>query len=314
MPRRYGLQSFLHTCTLGMMGDLDDILPQLEASLGPLSGRPAALEWGITNRNFRVTLGAVEYVVRRHGKDTRLLGIDREAERLASEAAAGLGLAPAVAMTLPEGMVTRFVACSAVPPRELCDRIADVGAALRRFHGSGVVLPVRFWVPDLLAEYARIVGARGEQLPPDYGEVVSLAARIAAVLPLEAPVPSHNDLLPGNMIRARADGRIMLVDWEYAGMGHPLFDLGNLSVNNGLDDAAEERLLAAYYDAAPTDRGRASLKLMRLLSDAREAAWAVVQAGISELEFDFEGYGREHFERALAAAAGPDFEEWLEAA
>ena len=29
----------------------------------------------------------------------------------------------------------------------------------------------------------------------------------------------------------------MLVDWEYAGMGHRLFDLGNLAVNNEFDDA-----------------------------------------------------------------------------
>ncbi len=30
----------------------------------------------------------------------------------------------------------------------------------------------------------------------------------------------------------------MIVDWEYAGMGHPCFDLGNLAVNNDFDEAA----------------------------------------------------------------------------
>ena len=44
---------------------------------------------------------------------------------------------------------------------------------------------------------------------------------------------------------------------------------------------------------------------MRVLSDAREAAWGVVQAEISELDFDFERYAREHFERLHAAAARP---------
>jgi thiamine kinase-like enzyme len=296
------------------MGALDDILPELESSLGPLSGSPAALEGGITNRNFRATFGGVEYVIRRAGKDTGLLGIDREAERLASEAAAGLGIAPAVALTLPEGLVTRFVDCSAVPPAELARRVGEIGAALRRFHGLDVALPSRFWVPELLGEYRRLVGERGGSLPRAYAEAEAVAARIAAVLPLLQAVPSHNDLLPGNLIRARDDGRILLVDWEYAGMGHPLFDLGNLAVNNDLDDDAEGRLLAAYYDAPPSDRGRASVKLMRLLSDAREGAWGVVQAGISELDFDFEGYGREHFERLLAAVAEPEFEEWLAAA
>jgi thiamine kinase-like enzyme len=177
-----------------------------------------------------------------------------------------------------------------------------------------VTLPSRFWVPELLGSYRRLVDERGGSLPAVYAEAEAVADRIAGALPLIEPVPCHNDLLPGNLIRARDDGRILLVDWEYAGMGHPLFDLGNLAVNNDLDDDAEGRLLGAYYDAPPGDRERASLKLMRLLSDAREGAWGVVQAGISELDFDFDGYGSRHFERLLAAAAGSDFEEWLAAA
>ena len=44
----------------------------------------------------------------------------------------------------------------------------------------------------------------------------------------------------------------MIVDWEYAGMGDPRFDLGNLSINNDFDDATSERLLAAYYGEPPS--------------------------------------------------------------
>ena len=40
---------------------------------------------------------------------------------------------------------------------------------------------------------------------------------------------------------------------------------------------------------------------MRLMSDAREAAWGVVQEVISTLEFDFPGYAARHFDRLLAA-------------
>jgi thiamine kinase-like enzyme len=104
---------------------------------------------------------------------------------------------------------------------------------------------------------------------------------------------------------------MLIVDWEYAGMGDPRFDLGNLSINNDFDEATNDRLLRAYYGDAPSDSRRAALRLMRVLSDAREAAWGVVQAQVSELDFDFEGYGREHFERLHATAALPDFEEWL---
>ncbi len=97
-------------------------------------------------------------------------------------------------------------------------------------------------------------------------------------------------------------------------MGHPFFDLGNLAVNNELDGDAEERLLCAYLGEPSTDSSRALLRVMRVLSDAREAAWGVVQAHVSELDFDFAGYAAEHFERLFAAAREPGFEECLEAA
>ena len=75
--------------------------------------------------------------------------------------------------------------------------------------------------------------------------------------------------------------------------------------------ATDERLLTAYYGRAPTDGVRAALKLMRVMSDAREAAWGVVQREVSELDFDFQGYGDEHFQRLQGAVEHPQFDDWL---
>jgi hypothetical protein len=50
---------------------------------------------------------------------------------------------------------------------------------------------------------------------------------------------------------------------------------------------------------------------MRVMSDAREAAWGVLQAVISELDFDFTEYARRHFERLSQAAGDGHIEEWL---
>src|SRR5438270_9089285 len=91
----------------GTVGELNDILQRLEPSLGPLSGEPQPLEGGITNRNFRVMLGGEDYVVRLPGRDTALLGIVRDAEHMASETAAQLGIAPAVAAAVDGCLVTR---------------------------------------------------------------------------------------------------------------------------------------------------------------------------------------------------------------
>jgi len=296
------------------VGELEETLRQLEPSLGPLAGGPVALSGGITNHNFHVTLGGGDYVVRMHGNATELLGIDRRAERIASDAAAVLGIAPAVVGASEDCLVTRFVPCDPVAADELAGRAGELAHALRRFHDSAAVLPTSFWVPDLLDAYAVTVRERGGTLPDAYGQAVAVAARIVAVLPPWRARPCHNDLLPGNLIRARDSGELLIVDWEYAGMGHPCFDLGNLSVNNDFDEATDERLLRAYHRAPPSDAHRATLALMRILSDAREAAWGVVQAEVSELEFDFPRYARTHFERLHAAVERPQLEEWLAAA
>jgi thiamine kinase-like enzyme len=296
------------------MDELSDIMPVLQSALGPLSGAPEPLGGGITNRNYRATLGGTEYVIRRPGKDTELLGIDREAERMATDAASRLGIAPAVAMSDTDFLVTGYVECRELEREDFEQGVEELARALLAFHESDITLPTRFWVPDLLLDYARIVTDRGGEVTPGLHDAIRVAGLIQRALPLTRPRPCHDDLLPGNIIRAGADGRLMIVDWEYAGMGDPRFDLGNLSVNNDFDEAMDERLLTAYGGGPPTDSQRAALKLMRMLSDAREGAWAAVQDRVSELDFDFDEYGHRHFERLQAAAGAPVFQEWLSTA
>ena len=51
----------------------------------------------------------------------------------------------------------------------------------------------------------------------------------------------------------------------------------------------------------------ARLRLMGVVSDFREAMWAVLQQGLSSLEVDFVAYAEAHFARLLRAAAEPSF-------
>ena len=94
-------------------------------------------------------------------------------------------------------------------------------------------------------------------------------------------------------------------------MGDRYFDLGNLSINNGFAEADDERLLAAYWGEPCTPRRFAALRLMRCMSDVREALWGVVQQTISDLDFDFADYADRHLRRLQATAADPRFERWL---
>ena len=46
---------------------------------------------------------------------------------------------------------------------------------------------------------------------------------------------------------------------------------------------------------------------MRFMSDFREAMWGVVQSAVSELDFDFDAYASEHFERLRRTAESSAF-------
>jgi thiamine kinase-like enzyme len=297
------------------MGPPRAVIDAVQEQLGTLIGEPVALGGGITNHNFRARFGDAEVVLRIAGHQTELLGIDRASEHVATQAAAKLGIAPAVLAFIPEHscLVTAFV-----PGTPLADAVlreppamVEVARALRAFHEHAPSLPASFDVPQIAREYLALAGERGAQLPPAAAEAARLAKRIAAALsgPEHAVVPCHDDLLAANIL---GDGtRIWLVDWEYAGMGDRYFDLGNLSVNNGFTDADDRALLAAYWDEPCTDRRFAALRLMRSMSDVREALWGTLQLAISELDFDFSGYADRHLRRLAATTADPRFEGWL---
>jgi thiamine kinase-like enzyme len=276
-------------------------------------GRPATirdLSGGITNRNFRVDVDGGAYVLRMGGQNTSLLGIDRVTEHAASRRAAEIGVGPEVETFIePEGwLVTRFIEGRSVPPEEIRrpDGIRRVAAVLRRIHGAAEI-PGRFDAHAVVDQYRVEALAHGVSVPPEFVAAYEVSERIRHARGPQGLVPCHNDLLNANFLD---DGEIRIVDWEYAGMGDRFFDLANLSVNHefGLD---EDRMLVAAYFGEEKPADLAALRLMRFMSDFREAMWGVLQSGISELDFDFTGYASKHFQRLQLTAADPQFERYL---
>jgi thiamine kinase-like enzyme len=299
--------------------ELTEVVARLSALLGPREGSVVQLDGGITNRNFRVNFGGTDYVVRLPGKRTALLGIDRQAECIANKAAAELGIAPRVATLLeePSCLVTAFIAGREMTADELRtpEAIAEVAHDLRLLHDSGTELPNGFDSFRLVQDYAETGRTHGSDTPDLYERALEAARSIQAAVGGQQehePVPAHNDLLTANFLRN--GGRIHLIDWEYAGMGDRWFDLGNFAANNELDEDQEAQLLSAYFGEPPDERRLATLRLFRFMSNFREAMWGVVQAGVSELDFDFREYAKKHFDRLEQALDDPRFEGWIQAA
>ena len=274
------------------MNAVNVLWPGHQARIEPLSG-------GITNRNFKVEVAGETYVLRIGGRDTELLGIDRYVEHEASIAAAKLGLAPEVLRYERGYLVTRFIHGET----GRIESVEEVARMLRRFHDSAPI-GGRFDAFRVVEAYRATAIEHGVPVPADYDRAHEVALAIERRREGAPNRPCHNDLLAANFI---GDGtQLWIVDWEYAGMGDPYFDLANFAVNNGLDEFSERRFLAAYGAEDPD-----GFVLMRFMSDFREAMWGVVQQALSELDFDFRGYAEEHFERLVRTAAEPRFQAAL---
>ena len=303
-----------------LRGDLRDDLVRALQRVPDVAGRELTLtplSGGITNRNFLIVASGTSdrFVIRLAGNDTHLLGISREVEHAATVAAAGVGVGPEVtAFIRPEGyLVTRFIVGTGISDAAVHEpaTIRRVADSIRRIH-EGPAIPGIF-VPYRIGEaYRALALARGVPIPAAYEAAHERIRRIELAF-LRDPVemrPCHNDLLNANFIDDGA--RVRIVDWEYAGMGDPFFDLGNFSVNHGLDGAEDAILLEAYEGEVRPER-LARLRLMRVVSDFREALWGVLQQAISSLDVDFVAYADHHLGRLLDNASGDGFEAALRA-
>lgn len=299
---------------------LDTTDPTLQGVIGSIPGwRDAThleaeyISGGITNRNYCVRVDGTPFFVRLAGEQTEVLGIDRHNERVAAEVAAEAGVGPKVVAFLPEHgcLITEWIDGSSVPPERLREPevLSRLVRSIKAFHSCRQI-PGTFSPFKVVELYQESAQRRGIKVPEVYWWLLEKAREIEKVLnqnPMP-PQPCHNDLLNANFLLC--GDRMIIVDYEYAGMGDVFFDLGNLSVNNDFDEDTDLALLDAYFGAATPSR-IARLKLMRLMSDFREAMWGVMQQALSTLDFDYEDYANKHFTRCCEHARDERHSMWL---
>jgi thiamine kinase-like enzyme len=297
-------------------GELTALLDRIPV----LQGLPRVvveLPGGLTNQNLRVTTAGTsggDYVVRRFRGDAELLGIDRDAEHHNTVAAARAGVGPPVVDYRPDlGVLviayvhgTTYDNASFARPGVVA-RAAD---ACRRLH-EGPRFLGDFDMFARQARYLRTVRDRGYPLYDGYERLDGRFHEIERALSIRAEptVPCNNDLLAGNFID---DGnRVWLIDYEYSGNNDACFELGNTSTECDLDADQVEELCSAYFRAHR--RGKlARVRLQALVSAYGWSLWGAIQSSASTLDFDFDGWGRERFEKAARGLTGDRFGRLLE--
>jgi thiamine kinase-like enzyme len=275
-------------------------------SVEPLTG-------GLTNTNYKVTSPSGCYVVRIYGKDTSLLAIDRDNEVHNTIAAAETGVGPPFVAALPEhdAIVLGFLEGEVMDAEKLRrgDRLEAIATACRRLH-SGRRFLKDFDMFEIQPRYLAIVQERGFRLPDRYEEFEPRIRELERAMRVhsEQLVPCNNDLLAENFIDV--GGELRLIDYEYSGNNEASFELGNVWSESNLSLVQLEGLVAAYW-GRPLRNKVARARLWGLMSKYGWTLWGSIQAGISELDFDFWGWATEKYERAVEELDGPQFEQLL---
>jgi thiamine kinase-like enzyme len=272
------------------------------------------LPGGLTNRNYKVSLGGASYVARLSGPTGSLLAIDRDAEFACSRAAAAAGVAPRVVDYVPESavLVIEWVDGRTYSPGDLSEyaNLVKVTAACRRLH-EAPRFEVDFDMFAIQRRYLDVVQLNGFRLPERYLEFMPRVETIGRALAVRAEptAPCHNDLLAANLID---DGDLVwLIDYEYAGNNDPCFELGNLWSESTLAADLLDEIVRLYYGKALRNKV-ARARLLALMSKYGWTLWASIQDGVSELDFDFWTWGMEKYDRAVAEFDGPDLPRWIE--
>jgi thiamine kinase len=211
------------------------------------------IKHGLTNRSWLVTTEGDRCVVRISDASAEELQIDRNSEAVVLELVAHAGIGADVLRCEPDRgiLVTRYLGATwSQRDAHSTENIDRLAALLRRLHALDVPGGVR--TVDLAATvhgYLRTLDERGIQsgltLPSlrDCADETAKRLRKGAMACL-----CHNDVHHLNIVDGES---LRLIDWEYAGVGEPLFDLASLCVYHRYGRSQRERLLSAY--AAPSE-------------------------------------------------------------
>jgi len=232
------------------------------------------LAGGPASDSYFVERGAERFVLRIDTEVAAALGLERSSEVKILEYVSRYGLGPKPEFVDPQRgiLVTRYFEGRAWSNSDLhdSDRIQKLATLLRTLHKLQPVGQC-FDLQAKIENYARIIGsAEGRKLADD------TQRRLCELQPGSATqCLCHNDLVCTNIIEGQG---LVLIDWEYAAIGDPFFDLAIVAEHHHLDANESQQLLVAYCgrkhaaDAERLIRHRAlyaNLKMLWLASVER---------------------------------------------
>ena len=226
---------------------------------------------GLLSETYKVARDGVAYALKVAAEHSPKLGMDRAWEVRLLESAASAGVAPRLVYSDAGGsvMLARWAVGRPWASQEstLAANVRSIAALLRRVHALAVPAPPRVvsplqWIAIYSTALAQSSMPSGD--PALRTAAINRAQQIAEP-PLVAGVVCHSDLHAMNLIRGAES--LILLDWEYAHVADPLWDLAGWSANNDLEAGVQWSLLSDYMQTTPAQQDWRRLRLFLWLYD-----------------------------------------------
>jgi thiamine kinase len=234
-----------------------------QADENAISSRPQVVRellGGKTNRSFLVASGAFQAVVRVNASNSLSLGINRSREQKILQLLQPTGCVPKLLFSSDQVLVTGYCEGRHWTQADLSDtgNRRAVNTMLEQIQSIAVPdLPPRNYVDYCTAYISQL---DQKLIDPALVEMI-LRASAAIDNSVWPAVISHHDLVPENII-VTVDG-LVLLDWEYAAMGHPALDYLRLY-------QSDLRSTNLAYDSE-------TFQYLRVVLRAMDDLWTLVQ-------------------------------------
>lgn len=251
---------------------------------------------GMTNRTYHVETPMGELAVRLPGEGTEAM-IDRHAEEKSTRLAVSLGIDEALLYFGEKGeKITRYIPQAHTMTAEELRQpefLREAAAILHQLHTCGEDTGVPFAVFPMAECYEGIIRSHGVAFCGDYEKVKHEVERIHHQMQGAPLAPCHNDPLCANWVNGT--GGLRLVDWEYAGMNDPLWDLADVSIEAEYREEQDENFLKAYFGRTPTGEERQRFTANKVFLDYLWTLWALTRVPFEGKSM--ENYAEERWQR-----------------
>lgn len=252
---------------------------------------------GMTNHSYHVRTAKHDLVFRLPGDGTEGI-INRENEIVANRLASALNIDTQILYIDTSGQkITPYIQDAITMDPFSMRRIDNIQLAAQVFktlHQCQVNTHIPFDVAGTAREYEKCIEANEVAFFDDYAVYKEIFLDLQQQFHLadEQLVPCHNDPLCENWIRS--NDRMYLIDWEYAGMNDPLWDLADLSIEADYNHEQDHTLLYHYFQFEPTAEIWQRFFANKVFIDYLWSLW-----GLARIPYDpsMLTYGQERYAR-----------------